>query len=105
MVDSPYPYFSKKLSLLPISNSEDGYGPSCVRVRIPARGLLPPLSGAALASGLVPCSAFLLKRGGQAQQASPSAQAPFSRRLPGLSSRFYCLGGWRAGTAACTSLV
>ena len=35
-------------------------------------------SFAALASGLVPCSAFLLKRGGQAQQASPSAASPRS---------------------------
>ena len=34
--------------MLPISNSEDFDGPSCVRV--PARGLPPPLSGAALAS-------------------------------------------------------
>ena len=34
--------------MLPISSSEDSYGPSCLRV--PARGLPPPLFGAALAS-------------------------------------------------------
>ena len=34
--------------MLLISSSEDSYGPSCVRV--PARGLPPALSGAALAS-------------------------------------------------------
>ena len=49
--------------MLPISNSEDDDGPSCVRV--PARGLPPALSGAALASLLAPSSAFLLTRRGQ----------------------------------------
>ncbi len=34
--------------MLPISSSEDDDGPSCVR--IPARGLPPPFSDAALAS-------------------------------------------------------
>ena len=34
--------------MLPISNSEDDDGPSCVRV--PARGLPPSLSDAAVAS-------------------------------------------------------
>jgi len=47
-LDSPYPSFIKELSLLPISNSEDLYSASCVRV--PARGLPPLPSGAALAS-------------------------------------------------------
>jgi hypothetical protein len=36
--------------MLPILNSENDDGVSCVRVRILARGLPLPLSGAALAS-------------------------------------------------------
>ena len=48
MGDSPYACFGSEFSLLPISNSEDLYGPSCVRV--PACGLSPPLSGEARAS-------------------------------------------------------
>jgi hypothetical protein len=39
---------------------------------------------AALASGLVPCSAFHLTRRCQAQQAPPAAQAAHSTRLSGL---------------------
>ncbi len=46
--DSPYACFSRKLSLLPISTSEDDDGPS--RVRVPARGLPVSFSGSALAS-------------------------------------------------------
>src|SRR5258708_23038157 len=91
----------RKLSLPPISNSEDRYGPSCVLV--PARGLSPLLSGAALASLLVPSPTFLLTRRGQAQQAPPSAQASLPRRLPGLSSRLHSLLRWRASSCACAS--
>ncbi len=92
-----------QLFLPHLSNSEDRYGLSCVRV--PARRLPPALSGAAGASLLVPSSAFLLTRGSQAQQAPPSTQASLPRRLPGLSSRFPCLVGWRASTWACTPLA
>jgi hypothetical protein len=46
--DSPYPCFSRKISMLPILNSENEYDPLCVQV--PVRGLSPPLPGAALAS-------------------------------------------------------
>src|SRR5205085_2378220 len=81
----------RKLSLPHIRSCEDGYGSSCVRV--PAGGLSSALSGTAVASGLVPCSAFLLKRRGQAQQASPSAQTALPRRLPRLSSRLHSLAG------------
>src|SRR5262245_43512485 len=70
-----------ELSLLPISNSEDRSGFSCLFVL--ARVLL-PLSSTALASGLVPFSAFLFTRRGQAQQAPPAAQAAHSTRLSGL---------------------
>src|SRR5260221_10138953 len=84
MGDSPYPSLIYiELSLFPISNSEDRYGPSCVRV--PARGLPPALSGEARASLLVPSSAFLLTRKGQAHHAPSSAEAPLPRRLPPLS--------------------
>src|SRR5437016_5068231 len=74
-----------ELSLLPISNSEDRSGPSGVRVL--ARGLPPALSGAALASLLVPSSTFLLTRKGQAHDAPSSPEAPLPRRWPRLSSR------------------
>ena len=50
-----------------------------------------------------PDRAFLLTRRGQAQQAPPSAQAPLSRRLPRLPSRFHSLFGWR--TCSCTPLA
>src|SRR6266487_243581 len=105
MVDSPYPSYIniKELSLLPISNSEDRYGPSCVRV--PARGLPPAFSGEARASLLVPFSAFLLTRRGQAHDAPSSAQAPLPRRLSRLSSRLHPLVGWRASASACASLA
>src|SRR5215470_14461488 len=63
--------YRKELSLLPISNSEDRYGPSCVRV--PARGLPPALSGEARASLLVPSSAFPLKRWGHPLHSPTSA--------------------------------
>src|SRR5215470_18940544 len=43
MVESPYPCCSWKLSQLPMSNSEDDDGASCVRIA--ARGLSPALSG------------------------------------------------------------
>ena len=38
---SPYPCFSRKISKLSISNSEDSDGASCVRVCVPACGLPP----------------------------------------------------------------
>jgi transposase-like protein len=47
--------------------------------------ILPPLSGAAVASRRVPSSAFLLTRRGQAYHSATSAEAPRPRRLPRLS--------------------
>jgi hypothetical protein len=93
----------RKLSLPPISNSEDRDGPSCVRV--PARGLSPLRSGAAVASYLAPSSGFPFTRWGQAQHAPPSAQAPLPRRLPRLSSRLPCLVGRRASACSCRPLA
>jgi hypothetical protein len=92
-----------ELFLPHLSNSEDSYGPSCTRV--PARGLSPACSDAARASLLVPFSAFLHKRCGQAQQAPPSAQAPLPRRLSRLSSRLHSLVECRGSTCSCTPLV
>ena len=92
-----------EVSRLPISNSEDCYGPSCVRV--PARGLPPALFGEARASLLVPSSAFHLTRRGQAQRAPPSAEAPLPRRLPRLSSRLHWLVVWRTSVCSCTPLA
>ena len=63
--------YRKELFFLPISNSEDRYVPSCVRV--PARGLPPALAGAALAFLLVPSSAIPLKRWGHPLHSPPSA--------------------------------
>ena len=63
------------------------------------------LSGEARASLLVPSSAFLLTRRGQAQHTPPSAETPLSRRLPCLSSRLHSLVGWRASASACASLA
>ena len=101
--DSPYACFSRKLSMLPIANSEDDDGPS--RVLVPALGLPPPLFGVALASLLVSSSAFLLTRKGQAQHAPPSPEAPLPRRLPRLLSRLHCLVGWRASASSCATLA
>jgi len=101
--DPPYACFSRKLSMLPISNSEDDDGPS--RVLVPALGLPPPIFGVALASLLVPSSAFLLTRKGQAQHAPPSPEAPLPRRLPRLLSRLHCLVGWLASACSCATLA
>jgi hypothetical protein len=65
-----------EFSLLSISNSEDRNDLS--HSRVPAFGLSPPFAGEARASSLVPSSAFLLTRKGQAQQAPPSAAPPRS---------------------------
>ena len=70
-LDSPYPCFSRKRSLLPIFNSEDSDVASCFRLRVPARRLPSLFSHAALASGLVPSSTSFLTRSSQAQQAPP----------------------------------
>src|SRR6266699_2081710 len=69
------------------------------------RGLPAPLSGAALASWLVPSSAFLLKRRGHSLKSPTSAQAALSRRLPRMSSRLHSLSGCRVGAFACASLA
>jgi hypothetical protein len=63
--DSPYPCFYRS-SMLPISNDEDLYVSSCFRVRLPARGQPSLLAGTAVASGLVPFSAFHLTGRGKA---------------------------------------
>ena len=89
--------------MLPIFNSEVSYGSSCVCVL--ACGLSAALTGAVVASGLVPFFAFLLKRWGQAQQAQLSAEASLARRLPRLSSRLHGLVGRRAETCACATLA
>jgi hypothetical protein len=60
-----------RLSMLPIFNSEDTDGASCVHICVPARGLSPALSRAALASGPVPSSAGHLTRRGQTDPAPP----------------------------------
>ncbi len=67
--DSPY---DKETIPATHFKSEDRYGPSSIRV--PACGLHPPFSDAALASWLVPSSAFLLTRRDQAHDAPSSAQ-------------------------------
>ena len=59
--------------MLPISSSEDRYGPSDVRV--PARFLPPPLSGAALPSFLALSSPFPFKRRGHTHQSPTPPQA------------------------------
>jgi hypothetical protein len=74
-------------------------------VHVPARGLPTPLSGAALASWLVPSSAFLLKKRCHSLKSPTSAQAALSRRLPHMSSRLHSLSGCRAGAFACASLA
>jgi hypothetical protein len=89
--------------MLPISSSEDSYGASCVRV--PARGLPSPLSGAALASLLAFFSAFPLTRRGQAHHAPPPAEAPHSRRLPRLPPLLRQLVSCGTCTRACASLA
>ena len=58
--------------MLPFQAARISYGRS--NVCVPVGGLPPPLSGAALASWLVPSSALLLTSRGQAQHAPPSAQ-------------------------------
>jgi hypothetical protein len=77
---SPSPHFS---------NSEDRYGPSCVRV--PARVLSHPLSGAALAFFLAPSSAFPLQSRSCAHHGAPPAQATHPTGLPFLPSRLHSL--------------
>jgi hypothetical protein len=77
------------------------YGRSYVRV--PAGGLPPHLSRAALASWLVPSSASLLTSRSQAQHAPPSAQTPLPRRLSHLSSRLPSLVWCRV--CACASMA
>src|SRR5713101_1966050 len=93
----------QELSMPLISSSEDCYGLLCVLV--PARVPLSPLSRSALASWLVPSSAFPLSSCIQTQPCPPSAQAPLARRLPRLSSRLYWLVGWKASDCACASLA
>ena len=102
-VDSAYPCFSRSSPCSPFQATRIFYGRSCVRV--PARGLPPPLAGEARASLLVPSSAFHLTRRGRAQRAPPSAEAPLPSRLPRLSSRLHSLVGWRASASACASLA
>ncbi len=75
-IDSPYPSFIRKLSILPISSSEDRYGLSGVRV--PARVLPPPRLGAPLAPLLAPSSAFPLKSRGHTHHGPTSSQATHS---------------------------
>src|SRR5579864_870913 len=99
MGDSPYPSFIKELSLLPISNSEDLYGPSCVLV--PARFLSHPLSGAALAFLLAPSSAFPLQSRSCAHHGATSAQATHPTGLPFLPSRLHSFA--ECETCLCTS--
>jgi hypothetical protein len=73
--------------MLPIFNSEDDDGAPCVRV--PARGLPPPVSGAALASLQGPFSAFFLTRRNHpriAQRAEESGEDGLSCGLKKLSS-------------------
>jgi hypothetical protein len=86
-LDASYPFFRKELSLLPIANSEDLSGPSCVRV--PARVLFHPLSGAALAFFLAPAAAFPLQSRSCAHHGAPSAQATHPTGLPFLPSRLH----------------
>ena len=62
-------------------------------------------ASAALASGLVASSVFLLTRRGQGQHAPPSAEALYPRRLPCLSSRLDSLVGWKASACSCTPLA
>src|SRR6266567_677253 len=92
----------RKLSLPPISSSEDVYDPSCLLVLI--RGL-PPLSGAALASWLAPSSAFPLTRRDHPLQSPPSPQAANPSGLPSLSSRLHFLVGSRADACICAPLA
>lgn len=72
-IDSPYPSFLRKLSILPISSSEDCYGLSDVLV--PARVLPHTWPGAPLAPFFGSSSAFPLKRRGHAHESPPSSQA------------------------------
>jgi hypothetical protein len=65
-----------RLSMLPIFNSEDSDGASCVPVCVPVPGLSPALSRAAVASGLVLSSVGHLRRRGQTDHAPPSAAPP-----------------------------
>jgi transposase-like protein len=99
--------YRKELSLLPISNSEDHDGLSCVCV--PARLLPHPLSGAAVASLLVPSSAFLLLRRGKRSRlhrlrhrpaqtiVPPVVSPPHPRRLEG--QRLRMSRAWREVTS------
>jgi hypothetical protein len=73
---------SQELRMLPISSDEDRDVPSYVRV--PTHRLPASCSDIAVASGLVPCSAFLLTRRRQVQQAPPAAQTAHPTRLSGL---------------------
>ena len=68
--------------MLPISSSEDCYGFSCALV---STRVLPPLSGAALASLLAPTSAFPLTSREQTHPIAPSPQASHPSGLPRLS--------------------
>jgi len=89
--------------MLPISNSEDDDGPSCVRV--PVRGLPPALAGAAWASLQAPSSAFLLTRRGQTQHTPPSAQATHPTGLLFLPSRLHAFAECETCSGTCTPLV
>src|SRR5215470_11017560 len=91
----------RKLSLPHLSSSEVSYDYSCDFVRV---GVLPPLSGTALAPWLAPSSVYPCTRRGQAQRAPPSAETPLPRRLPCLSSRLSGLVECRASACSCPPL-
>src|SRR5215470_833607 len=90
-----------RLSLFPISSGEDRYG--FPRFPVFARVLPHPLSSAALATLLVPSSAFPFSSSEKTNAGPPSPQAPLPGRLPCLSSGLHSLVGSR--TAACASLA
>ncbi len=96
-------YMIWELFLPPISNSEDRYGALCVRV--PARGLLHPLSSVSLASLLALSSAFPLTNRQETHDGPPSAQAAHRAGLPFLSSRLHSFAGYETCSSSCTPLA
>jgi len=93
----------RKLSLPPISSSEDSYGPSCVLVL--AFALPHPLPGAAVASLLAASATFPLPSRQQTYAIAPSPSASLPRRLPLLSFRLPSLVGRRASDCSGAALV